>query len=194
MKKIAVYCGSSDKIEKSYLDAAYDLGKLMAQKNIGLVYGGGKTGLMGKVADGAMENEGEAIGITVEHFSSPHFLPEGITQLEVKKTMHERKARIAELSDGFIALPGGFGTMDEFFEILTWAQIGIHTKPIGVLNINGFYDDLIRLFASFKKTGFTYDFHDGLYFMEEDPEILIKKMENYKASGQLHEWIERTST
>jgi uncharacterized protein (TIGR00730 family) len=192
LRRIAVYCGSSDQIDQKYLDSAYDLGQLLAINGISLVYGGGKTGMMGRVADGVMSQNGEVIGITIERFTIPHFLPEGITKLEVKKTMHQRKARMAELADGFIALPGGFGTMDEFFDTLTLAQIGIHKKPIGVLNVDGFYNALKDLFSSFKDNGFTYDFHDSLYFIENDSKLLLNKMQSYVPSGQLHEWIERT--
>ena len=192
LNRIAVYCGSSDLIDEKYLDSAYTLGELLAKKGIGLVYGGGKTGMMGRVADGVMENNGEVFGVTIERFTTPQFLPEGITKLEVKDTMHQRKARMAELADGFIALPGGFGTMDEFFDVLTLAQIGLHKKPIGVANVDGFYDALEALFVSFKNNGFTYEFHDSLYFIESDLELLLNKMESYKPSGQLNEWVERT--
>ncbi len=192
LKRIAVYCGSSDQIDQKYLESAYELGQLLAVNGIGLVYGGGKTGMMGRVADGVISKNGEVIGITIERFTTPKFLPENINQLEIKKTMHERKARMAELADGFIALPGGFGTMDEFFDILTLAQIGMHKKPIGVLNVDGFYNALKELFLSFKNNGFTYEFHDSLYLIESNPKLLLKKMQSYTPSGQLHEWVERT--
>ncbi len=145
IKNICVYCGSSSAVNQSYKDCAVELGKLMASKNIGLVYGGGQVGLMGLIADSIMSNNGKVIGII------PHFLDKlevgkyDVTELIKTDNMHVRKMKMAELSDAFIVLPGGLGTLDETFEILTWKQLGLHNKPIIILNIDGFWDKLINL-------------------------------------------------
>ena len=134
MKKVCVYCGSSDKIPQVFLDAARSLGATLASRGMTLVYGAGSTGLMGAVADGALQAGGEVWGVIPRMFDTPQLSHKGLTRFEVVDNMHLRKARLVEISDGFIALPGGFGTFEELFEVLTWAQIGLHRKPIGLLN------------------------------------------------------------
>ncbi|HET8809811.1 MAG TPA: TIGR00730 family Rossman fold protein, partial [Flavobacteriaceae bacterium] len=143
---IAVFCGSSVGNDPKISEDAYELGKIMAQRKITLIYGGSKLGLMGQVAKGVLENGGKAIGVIPGFLKTKEVAHEGLTELIVTKNMHDRKLKMQELSDGMIALPGGFGTMEEFFEILTWAQLGLHQKPIGLLNSASFYDDLLRMF------------------------------------------------
>ncbi len=144
MKRICVFCGSSSGARPEYADAARTLASLLAGRGIGLVYGGGKIGLMGILADAMLAAGGEVIGVIPRALLLKEVGHRGVTELRVVETMHERKALMSELSDGFIALPGGFGTLDEFFEILTWAQLGFHGKPCGLLNVAGYFDDILR--------------------------------------------------
>jgi uncharacterized protein (TIGR00730 family) len=191
MKAVCVYCGSSDKIAGVYVDAAWRMGLSIAQKGFHLVYGAGSTGLMGAVADGALEAGGEVIGVIPEIFNTPQLAHQGISRFEVVKDMHARKARIVEISDGFIALPGGFGTLEELFEILTWAQIGLHAKPIGLLNTNGYYDALLTFFEQIEKEGFMYAEHQSLYLCASEPEELLALMTGYQPPDGLERWIDR---
>jgi len=144
VKRICVFCGSSSGARPEYADAARTLASLLAGRGIGLVYGGGKIGLMGILADAMLAAGGEVIGVIPRALLLKEVGHRGVTELRVVETMHERKALMSELSDGFIALPGGFGTLDEFFEILTWAQLGFHGKPCGLLNVAGYFDDILR--------------------------------------------------
>jgi uncharacterized protein (TIGR00730 family) len=191
MEAVCVYCGSSDKVNRVYIKAARQMGLAVAQKGLRLVYGAGRTGLMGAVAEGALEAGGEVIGVIPEIFNTPQLAHRGISHLEVVKDMHTRKARIAEISDGFIALPGGFGTLEELFEILTWAQIGLHAKPIGLLNTNGYYDTLLAFFEQVEKEGFMYTEHKSLYRCAREPEELLTSMTAYQPPDGLERWVER---
>jgi len=180
MKRIAVYCGSSSGSDKIFVEMAYETGRILAQNNFELVYGGAKVGLMGAIANGVLENGGKAIGVL------PHFLAEKelqhirLTEIIFVETMHERKAKMSELSDGFIALPGGFGTMEELFEMLTWAQLSLHKKPIGVLNMNGYYDSLIEFIRTMYKNGFLKEEYLDLLIVSESVRDLLEQMKNYQ--------------
>lgn len=154
MKRSTVFCGSSFGTEKEYEEQAYLLGKTLAERNIGLVYGGANVGLMGAVANGAIENRGEVIGVLPHFLQNKEIAHTGLTELVLIETMHERKTKMNDLSEGVIALPGGFGTLEEFFEMLTWAQLGLHKKPIAILNIYGFYDELIAMMETMVNKGF----------------------------------------
>ena len=143
--RICVFCGSSVGNEPAYVDAAERLGATLAEQGIGLVYGGGCVGLMGVVADSVLKHAGEVIGVIPRFMIDSEVAHAGLTDLRVVNSMHERKAMMAELSDGFIALPGGFGTIEELMEIVTWSQLGLHDKPVALLNVGGFFDDLSRL-------------------------------------------------
>jgi uncharacterized protein (TIGR00730 family) len=191
MKSIAVYCGSSDKIAKTYLDAANDLGRLLGSRGYRVVYGAGGTGMMGAVARAAMQAGGEVIGVMPEIFDTHNLRLTEITEYIIKPDMHTRLAHMIELSDGFIALPGGFGTLDEFFQTVTWAQIGLHSKPIGLLNVNGYYNKLSQFLTQVETEGFTYTGHNGLYLCESDPEALLAAMNNYQPPHGLAHWVER---
>ena len=140
LRSICVFCGSADGLKQVYLDAAFGLGQLLARQGITLVYGAGKTGLMGAVADGALSAGGEVIGIVPHNLNTSALIHAGLTRLETSENMHTRKARMSELAEAFIALPGGLGTFDELFETLTWVQIGLHHKPVGLLNTLNYYD------------------------------------------------------
>ena len=143
MKTVCVYCGSSDKMSKEYLLGARQMGVAIAKRGLTLAYGAGCTGLMGAVADGALESGGEVIGVIPAMFATPTLMHPGLTRLEIVNSMHSRKQRLVDISDAFVALPGGYGTFEELFEILTWAQIGLHMKPVGILNSNRYFNPLL---------------------------------------------------
>ena len=191
MKSVCIYCGSSDKIGEMYLTAASRMGEYLAEQDIQIIYGGGSTGLMGEVANGALKAGGEVIGVITEQFNNPTLALSNLTKMEVLPDMHTRKARMAELADGFIALPGGIGTLDELFEIITWAQIGLHQKPIGLLNIDGYFDLLVAFLEHVNQEGFMYEEHSNLYTIDETPEALWKKLLAYRPPPDLDRWVER---
>lgn len=179
MKRITVYCASSLGSHQIYKEKATLLGQILANQGIELVYGGAKVGLMGAVADGALVAGGKVIGIL------PHFLAEkelqhnSLTEIILVDTMHERKAMMGELGDGFIALPGGFGTMEELFEMLTWAQLSLHNKPIGILNIDGYYDALLVFIEKMIEGGLLKEEYKSLLLVSSDIENLLQQMKNY---------------
>ena len=191
MKSIAVYCGSSDRVTEEYIQVARNVGKMLAQKGIRVVYGAGNTGMMGAVATTAMEAGGEVFGVMPELFNTPQLALPTTTRYEVMPDIHARLARMMDLSDGFIALPGGYGTMDEFFQTVTWAQVGLHQKPIGLLNHGGYYDLLIKFMAQIEMEGFIYAGHNGLYVTADTPEALLEAMEGYSPPPGLNQWVER---
>lgn len=171
-----------------YAEAARNLARLLVEQNIRLVYGGGNVGLMGIIADEVMSAGGEVIGIIPDSLDKKEVGHRGITELRVVGSMHERKAQMAELADGFIAMPGGIGTFEEFFEILTWAQLGFHEKPCAVLNIAGYYDGLLKLCDTAVSEGFLRPAHRQLILEDSNPEILLEKMRNLKPLP-LEKWI-----
>ena len=182
MKRIAVYCGSATPADPVYIEAARMVGHGLAKRGIGVVYGGGKLGLMGAVADSALEAGGEVIGIIPTALVNAEVAHRGLTSLEVVDTMHERKARFVDLSDGFVNLPGGTGTMDELWEALSWAQLGYHTDPIGLLNIAGYYDKLVDFWEHMGEVGFVRPQHQGLLLVDETLDGLLAKMEAHVPS------------
>ncbi|MGD0003698.1 MAG: TIGR00730 family Rossman fold protein [Anaerolineaceae bacterium] len=191
LKSVCVYCGSADHLRAEYLDAAYALGQFLAQSGIHTVYGAGKTGLMGKLADGALNAGGKVTGVVPRNLFTPVLIHTSLTVLEVVDDIHIRKARMSELADGFIALPGGYGTFDELFETLTWSQIGLHSKPVGILNVSHYFDPLLSLVANAWQEGFIYPGHENLLLEEADPRRLIEKMKNYQPPGDLEKWVNR---
>jgi uncharacterized protein (TIGR00730 family) len=191
MKRICIYCGSSDKIPQVYLDAAHEVGQIVAQKNITIIYGAGSTGLMGAVADGALKSGGKVWGVIPKMFDTPQLAHKGLTHYEVTDTMHTRKARMADLADGFIALPGGFGTFEELFEIITWAQIGMHRKPIGLLNTQGYFDLLLGMVMHAEQEGFIYSEHRQLFTHANNPTALLDQMNNHSLPDGLERWVDR---
>lgn len=176
LKRICVFCGSSAGHSQIYRDTAVMVGKLLAERQIGVVYGGGQVGLMGAMADSALQNGGEIIGVIPKALFEKEIAHAGLRQLCVVDSMHERKALMAELSDAFIALPGGFGTMEEFFEVVTWSQLGIHRKPCGLLNMAGFYDSLLALCDHAVGQGFIRQVDRNLIVAESDPAVLIDRI------------------
>ena len=191
MRSVAIYCGSSDKIGGEFLSAAREIGRRVAHRGLQLVYGAGKTGLMGAVADGALEVGGEVIGIMPEIFDTPQLAHQGLTRYEVVPDIPTRKGRMAELADGYIALPGGFGTFEELFEMLTWSQIGLHHKPVGLLNAEGYFNTLIQFLMEVEQKGFTYKVHNQLFHSDADPDKLLDWMMAYTRPAGLEKWVER---
>jgi len=176
MKTLAVYCGAAHGANPFYADAARALARAMVEHNIALVYGGGKVGLMGVIADEVLRLGGEATGVIPRALVEREVGHAGLTRLFVVKDMHERKAMMSDLSEGFIAMPGGMGTLEELFEMVTWAQLGIHAKPIGLLNVNGFYDGLRAFVRHQVQEGFVRPEHEGLMVAEGDPDELIRRL------------------
>jgi len=186
MRRICVFCGSNAGHDPRYRAAAEQLGGLLAEHGIELVYGGGNVGLMGAVADACLAAGGTVIGVIPEalvgkEVAGRHVDHRALTRLEVVDSMHTRKARMAELADGFIALPGGFGTFEEFCEILTWGQLGFHVKPMGLLNVNGFYDPLLALFDKAVDDGFLRQQNRAMALVDVDIASLLDQMESYRA-------------
>ena len=179
MRSIAVFCGSSSGNDPYIVKESYELGVKMAKENITLVYGAAKIGIMGRVAEAVLENKGKAIGVIPEFLKTKEVVNTNLTELIVTENMHDRKILIYEKSDGFIILPGGFGTMDEFFEITTWGQLGLHTKPIGILNINGYYDALIAQFQTMVERGFLKQENLNAVVVDDSIHGLLDKMTNY---------------
>jgi len=192
MQRITVFCGSSFGTDTLFEQQAYQLGKTLAAKNIALVYGGAKVGLMGAVANGALENGGEAIGVLPTFLQNKELAHEQLTSLILVDTMHERKAKMNELCDGIITLPGGFGTLEELFEMLTWAQLGLHQKPIGILNVNGFYEQLLGLLQVMVDKGFLKAINKDMLLVADTIDELLHKMENYIAPTAI-KWIDKAS-
>ena len=176
MKRIAVYCGSATPADPVYIESAREVGRTLAERGIGVVYGGGKLGLMGAVADSALAAGGEVIGVIPTALVNAEVAHRGLTELHVVDTMHERKARFTELADGFVNLPGGTGTMDELWEALSWAQLGYHADPIGLLNVAGYYDQLIDFWQHMGRVGFVRAQHQGLLLIDDNLDGLLAQM------------------
>lgn len=193
MQRICVFCGSSPGLRPAYKQAAQAMGKALALKGIGLVYGGGNVGLMGVVADATLEAGGEVIGVIPQALVDKEVAHTGLKDLRVVGSMHERKALMAELSDAFVALPGGFGTFEEFCEVLTWAQLGLHRKPCGLLNVEGYYDHLISLFNHGVTEQFIRPQHRSLVLEEKEPLQLLDLLAGYKPL-LVDKWINRNET
>lgn len=179
MKRICVFCGSSPGKRKDYTKAAEQLGNTLLQKGIGLVYGGGDVGLMGKLAHIVFEGGGEVIGVIPKALAEKEVAYTKLSDLRIVDSMHERKALMAELSDAFVALPGGLGTVEEFFEILTWTQLGIHNKPCGILNICGYYDNILKFLDLAVDENFINRKHKSMLMIDKNPESLIEQFRNY---------------
>jgi len=190
MKRITVFCGSSIGTENIYRSQATLLGKTLAKNNIELVYGGAKVGLMGAVADGALSEGGKVIGVLPNFLSAKEIAHGQLTELILVESMHERKTKMNDLCDGVIAMPGGFGTLEEFFEMLTWAQLGLHKKPISLLNIHGFYDPLLVLVQGMVDKGFLKEVNQQMLLVSDTVDELLYKMKNY-AAPEVGKWINK---
>jgi uncharacterized protein (TIGR00730 family) len=181
MKSICVYCGSSQGASEVYASGARDLAKIFVKQQISLVYGGGSIGLMGILADEVLRLGGRVTGVIPQALMDKELGHTKLSALHIVKNMHERKALMSELSDGFIALPGGIGTLEEIFEMFTWLQLGIHNKPLGLLNINGFYDQLIQFLAHLTKEKFLTPEQLNLLIHEADPALLLQGLSNFRS-------------
>ena len=178
--KIAVFCGSSTGNNPSYINAAKKLGAFFGENGIDLVYGGGKVGLMGAIADAVLESGGKVFGVIPEYLKEKEIEHTGLTELFVVADMHERKAKMASMADAFVALPGGAGTLEEFFEVWTWAQLGHHSKPCALYNTNGFYQDLLAMVTNMTNSGFMSEEYANMLILADTPKELVRCIETYQ--------------
>jgi uncharacterized protein (TIGR00730 family) len=192
MKRLCVYCGSSPGSQPDYAEAAKNLARALVERNIEVVYGGASVGIMGVLANTILAEGGQVIGVIPQALVDKEVAHPGLSDLRVVKSMHERKTLMAELSDGFIALPGGLGTLEEIFEVLTWAQLGRHQKPCGLLNIRDYYRSLIDFLDHAVSERFIKDAYRAMLLVEEQPERLLERFERYKAPAVV-KWVDRTS-
>ena len=188
IRKICVYCGSSTGKEAAYTDAAVALAKALVERDIGLVFGGGAVGIMGKVSDAVLDAGGEVIGVIPKALAVKEVAHENLTHLHVVASMHERKAMMAELADGFIALPGGWGTLEEIFEMLTWAQLGFHDKPCGLLNVGGYYDHLVGFLENSFEQQFVNELYRPMLMTSDEPVQLLDQFASYQAP-KVRKWM-----
>jgi uncharacterized protein (TIGR00730 family) len=193
IRRICVFCGSNRGTNGAYIEAARSLGRLFAQEGIGLVYGGGSVGLMGELADAVLSAGGEAIGVIPHALWAREVGHRGLTDLHIVDTMHERKAMMADLADAFLALPGGLGTLEEIFEVWTWAQLGLHEKPLGFLDVNGFYAPLMTFLDRAVREAFLKEPHRGIAIVESDAATLLQRFEHWRAP-RVEKWITREET
>ncbi|XDD46084.1 TIGR00730 family Rossman fold protein [Leptospira sp. WS39.C2] len=187
-KNIAIYCGSSSGTAPSFAKEAYRLGETLAKHSIGIVYGGASVGLMGEVANGCLAKQGKVIGVIPTFLKRKEIEHIGLTELIQVESMHERKRIMFERSDAFVVLPGGFGTMEEFFEVVTWAQLGLHNKPIVVLNWNGFYDPLVKMFQTMVESGFLKKENLDLVVVLKESDEVLTHLRNYSPS-KTEKWL-----
>jgi uncharacterized protein (TIGR00730 family) len=192
LKRICVFCGSSFGARAAYKQAAEQLGKALADHKLGLVYGGGNVGLMGAVADAALAAGGEVIGVIPDSLLRRELGHRGLTKLNVVKTMHERKALMADLADAFIALPGGFGTMEEFCEIVTWSQLGIQQKPCGLLNIEGYWNNFLAMLDHSVDERFVRPENSELILVATNPKSMLERLMDWEPPHQVEKWIDRS--
>src|SRR5450432_624269 len=190
LKKICVFCGSSFGLRPAYKHAAQQLGKALAARKLGLVYGGWGVGLMGAIADAALAAGGEVIGVIPDSLLRREVGHNGLTELRVVQSMHERKALMADLADAFVALPGGFGTMEEFCEIVTWSQLGIQQKPCGLLNIEGYWDHFLAMLDHSVDEEFVKPENSELILVATNPEGMLERLMEWKPSPQVEKWID----
>jgi uncharacterized protein (TIGR00730 family) len=191
MSAIAVYCGSNRGTDPAFGAAAVSLGRLLAQRGIRLVYGGGHVGLMGMIADAVLDAGGEVFGVITRALEAKEVMHRGVTELMVTETMHERKAAMADAADAFIMLPGGYGTFDEFFEVLTWTQLGIHDKPCGVLDVGGYFAPLRDLLDVATGAGFVFPAHRNLVITESEPAALLDRLAVWRPV-QVGKWLDKS--
>lgn len=193
MKSVCVFCGSSSGANRAYREAARRLGRTLAEAGVVLVYGGGRVGLMGVLADAVLDAGGEAVGVIPKALVEREIAHAGLGDLRVVGSMHERKALMAELAEGFVALPGGTGTLEEFFEVLTWAQLGEHEKPCGFLNVDGYYDPLLGFLDRMVGEDFLSEEHRKMVLVDAEPEALLEKFSRYRPPKTI-KWIDARET
>ena len=191
VQRVCVFCGSSPGARPAYTEATEDLGQLLVERDITLVFGGATVGLMGRLADTVLSEGGEAIGVIPQSLVDREIAHLGLTDLHVVDTMHERKQRMADLADAFVALPGGLGTLDELFEIYTWAQLGLHRNPIGILNVEGYFDGLMTFLEHAVAERFVREDHRAMLIVEEEPAAMLERLESFDAATVTPKWIDR---
>lgn len=189
MKRVCVFAGSSSGNRAEYAESARALGRELASRHVGLVYGGGGTGLMGLLAEAVLEAGGEVTGVIPGALADRELAHSGLTELLVVDSMHERKAKMATLADGFVALPGGLGTLEELMEIWTWAQLGIHARPCGILNVEGYYDPLLDFISQMVRESFVKPIHRRIVIVESDARRLVDALEEYEPP-RLRKWMD----
>jgi uncharacterized protein (TIGR00730 family) len=194
MRRVCVFCGSSPGARPAYGDAAEEFARLLVEEGIGVVYGGGAVGLMGRLADSVLAAGGEVIGVIPEALVAREIGHKGLSQLRVVGSMHERKALMADLADAFVALPGGLGTLEELFEVYTWTQLGLHRKPCGLLDVDGYYDGIARFLAHAVEERFLREEHRAMLMVERDPRALIERMRRFRPEATSPKWIDREET
>jgi uncharacterized protein (TIGR00730 family) len=193
MKRVCVYCGSNPGARPDYAEAATALARTLAERGVGLVYGGANVGVMGVIASAVLEAGGEAIGVLPRKLRAKELAHSGLTELHMVDSMHERKALMVELADGFVALPGGTGTLDELFETMTWSQLGLHNKPMGLLNVSGYYDHLLAFLDHVVGERFLRGEHRDMLLVANEPGALLDAMANY-VPPKIDKWIDRASS
>jgi hypothetical protein len=194
VRRLCVFCGSSPGARPAYGEAADELGRLLVEQGIGLVYGGGKVGLMGRLADAVLAEGGEAIGVMPEALVAKEIGHPGLDDLRVVGSMHERKALMADLSDGFVALPGGLGTLEELFEVYTWAQLGLHRKPCALLDVEGYYQDVASFLDHAVSERFVRADHREMLIVEQEPRLLVERLRAFEPAAVVPKWIDRGQT
>ena len=193
LSALCVFCGSNLGADPAYAESARHMGRLLAERGVKLVYGGGRVGLMGALADAALEAGGAVVGVIPDALRRREVAHEALTDLRVVRTMHERKQLMAELSDGFVALPGGFGTFEEFCEVLTWSQLGLHAKPCGLLNVKRYYAGLLALFDHAVAEQLLHPRNRGMVIAETEPDALLDAMQRYRAPP-VEQWLTAETT
>jgi uncharacterized protein (TIGR00730 family) len=188
IRRLAVFCGSNPGLRPDYVEAARSLGRLLARRGIGVVYGGSNVGLMAALADAMMDELGDIVGVIPRMLVEREVANTALSDLRIVNSMHERKAMMAELADGFIAMPGGIGTLEEFFETWTWGQLGMHAKPCGLLNVAGYFDPLLQFLDHAVAERFVRDVHRGMVVVESDPAALLARFESYEPP-RVVKWI-----
>jgi uncharacterized protein (TIGR00730 family) len=194
MRRLCVFCGSSPGARPAYGEAAEELGRLLVERDIGLVYGGGAVGLMGRLADAVLEAGGEPIGVLPEALVAKEIGHPGLSDLRVVGSMHERKALMADLADGFVALPGGLGTVEELFEVYTWAQLGLHRKPCALLDVEGYYEGIARFLGHAVEERFLREDHRAMLIVEREPRTLLERLRRFEPEAVQPKWIDREET
>ena len=191
LNSVTVFCGSSQGNNPHFIKIAQELGSFLAKNQIKMIYGGAYVGLMGEVANACLYNGGQVIGVIPQFLSSKEIAHNGLTEIIYTKSMHERKALMEEMSEGSIALPGGFGTLDELFEMLTWAQLGLHTKPIGLINVDNFYSPLLAMINNMEFSQLLKPIHKNMLLVSDNVPDLIQKMKDYQTPTDLPKWIKK---
>lgn len=191
LSSICVYCASSPGVDPGFAASAASLGQLLARRGVQLVYGGGHVGLMGVVADAALAEGAEVHGVITRALENKEIAHRGLTTLQVMETMHDRKAAMADMADAFIMLPGGFGTLEEFLEVVTWTQLGVHTKPCGVLNVRGFFDPLVALFETATQERFVRNEHRDMVIIESDAATMLDRLSSW-TPVTIDKWLDRS--